>query len=44
MYPEVLNFLFLGIGLEIAGLGGLNGTLLPGNLSKKVGGFAPLFP
>ena len=29
------------IGFEIVCFGGLNGTLLPGNLSEKVGGEAP---
>ncbi len=32
---------FSEIGPEIVGCGGLSGPLLPGNLSKKVGGFAP---
>jgi hypothetical protein len=42
--PKVLNFfLFLKSVLKSSALGGLNGPLLPGNLSKKVGASPPTF-
>ncbi len=39
--PKVLNFFFLRKVLKSSVSGVLNGPLLPGNLSKKVGGFPP---
>jgi hypothetical protein len=39
--PEVLNFYVLRNRPEIVGFEGLNGPLLPGSLSKEVGGEAP---